>query len=198
MSRGPLKTQGLELLYDLEASFPWGEDLKEPERSCKVLMIKPLSHLASCPPQEGDCSCRDFTLGSCTWSPAYLAYPKLIMTLRKETWFQESKYNDLQAMVDRRADMMKDTNNNLKYQESGTGREQVTFSERRQRLPKAHGQGITPNTSAYPAGRVTSPFAIQKENLLSSRPAHVHYSPNSIWGPELGSINPGWNWIVLG
>lgn len=49
MSRGPLKTQGLEILHDLEAGFPRGADVKEPERSCKVLMIKPLSHPHSLP-----------------------------------------------------------------------------------------------------------------------------------------------------
>lgn len=37
MSHGPLKTQGLELLHDLEVGFPRGANLKEPERSYKVL-----------------------------------------------------------------------------------------------------------------------------------------------------------------
>lgn len=66
-------------------------------------------------------------------------------------------------MVDIRANRMKDTNNNSKHQVSGTGREQMTSGERRQRLPKAQGQGVTTNISAHPAGRVTSPFTIKKE-----------------------------------
>lgn len=44
MPCGPLKTQWLELLHDLEAGFPRGADVKEAERSCEVLTTKPLPH----------------------------------------------------------------------------------------------------------------------------------------------------------
>jgi hypothetical protein len=96
-------------------------------------------------------------------------------------------------MEDIRADMMKDTNNNSKYQISGIGRKQTPFIERRRRLPKAQGQGATPNTSAYPAGRVTSPLQSRRKICCLGDIACVHYGPKSICGLRLGSMNPGWN-----